>query len=142
MKPPSPPPQQTAVTTARMEQSTWSKKTSGGAPVGGNQKVAVGEEAGGEVVEGRDDGFDGDWETSKLVIGCGDAERGACKVRSPVDGDAGVMPRRVSYPICCFVLSRSGHPSVHGGEPRAAERVGQYHPWRPREGFPSASHID
>uniref|UniRef100_A0A0D3FGW9 Uncharacterized protein n=1 Tax=Oryza barthii TaxID=65489 RepID=A0A0D3FGW9_9ORYZ len=74
----------------------------------------------------------GIWETSKLVIGCGDAERGGCEVRSPVDGDAGVMPRRVSYPTCCFVLSRSGHPGVHGGEPRAAERVVQYHPWRPR----------
>jgi hypothetical protein len=73
-----------------MEQSTWLKKTSGGASVGGNQKVAVGEEAGGEVVEGRDDGFDG---VRRRIGNLGDEQashrlrrRRTRRVRGPLTG--------------------------------------------------------
>lgn len=65
----------------------------------GGREVAVGEEAGGEVVEAGDEGLDGERHggvgDERVVLG-GDAERGAGEVRAAADGDAGlgVQPRQ------------------------------------------------
>ena len=66
----------------------------------GGREVAVGEEAGGEVVEAGDEGLDGERHggvgDERVVLG-GDAERGAGEVRAAADGDAGLGLLLCSY---------------------------------------------
>lgn len=105
----------------------------------GGREEPRGEEPGGEVVQARDEGINGERHggvgDERVVLG-GDAERGAREIGATADGDAGLRVEPGEPPdLLREALPR--RPGVLGGDPRGVEGIVQHHPQR----GPSAAFI-
>lgn len=95
----------------------------------GGREEPRGEEPGGEVVEARDEGVNGERHggvgDERVVLG-GDAERGAREIGATADSDAGLRVEP-GEPPDLLREPRPRRPGVLGGDPRGVEGIVEHH---------------